>query len=221
MGSLSGAEVANYAERLSRSDTGYRKKLELIRGFLSYARKKGWSKANLAGHIKVRKGKEPVSARREPTKTTFLTKEGYAGAEAELASLRSKRLEVIEEIRRAAADKDFRENAPLQAAREQRSHLEGRILELEEALKTAVVVEERQRAEFKANVGDSIVLKDMNSGTELRYMLVGPREIDPTKGRISVVSPIGRAIIGKAEGDIVEINTPSRRLKYQVKSIGH
>jgi transcription elongation factor GreA len=189
---------------LSRSDTGYRKKLELIRGFLSYARKKGWSKANLAGH-----------------KTTFLTKEGYAGAEAELASLRSKRLEVIEEIRRAAADKDFRENAPLQAAREQRSHLEGRILELEEALKTAVVVEERQRAEFKANVGDSIVLKDMNSGTELRYMLVGAREIDPTKGRISVVSPIGRAIIGKAEGDIVEINTPSRRLKYQVKSIGH
>ena len=126
---LAAPEVANYAERLSLSDTDHIKKLGLLRAFLVYARKEGWSKTNLAAHLKTRKGKTGLqpSARLGLPTTISLTQQGYTELEAELTALKNKRPQAIEEMRRAAADKDFRENAPLEAAREQRGHLEGRI----------------------------------------------------------------------------------------------
>ena len=119
---LTAPEVANYAERLSLSDTDYSKKLELIRGFLAYAKKEGWSQTNLSTHLKTRKGKSEAqpATRRGLPETIPLTRQGYAELEAELSALKDKRPQLIEEIRRAAADKDFRENAPLAAAREKR-----------------------------------------------------------------------------------------------------
>ena len=218
---LTAPEVANYAERLSLSDTDYARKLELVRAFLVYTKKEGWIKTNLAVHLKTRKGKTrlPSSAGQVLPKTIPLTQRGYAGLEAELVTLKSKRSQAIEEIRRAAADKDFRENAPLEAAREQRGQLEGRIKELEKALKLAVVISEKQNVTSRASIGDSIVLRDLASGDNLSYMLVSPREVDPTRGRISSDSPMGKAIIGRGEGEIVEVAVPAGRLRYQIKQI--
>jgi len=214
-------EVASYAERLSLSDTDYIKKLELVRAFLTYARKEGWSKSNLATHLKAKKGKTPLgsSSRRGLPQTISLTQQGYAELEAELAALKSKRSQAIDEMRRAAADKDFRENAPLEAAREQYGHLEGRIRELEEALKSASVIDGKQKATLKAGIGDSIVLRDLASSEELRYTLVSPKEVDPTGGKISAVSPIGKAIIGRRQGEVVEVTTPAGKLRYQIKQV--
>ncbi len=163
---LTAAEVANYAERLSLSDTDYIRKLELIRTFLLYAKKKGWSKTNLAIHLKARKGKTGLRSlsRRGSPETVLLTRQGYTELEAELAALHSKRFEAIDEIRRAAADKDFRENVPLEAAREQRGQLEGRIIELEETLKSAVVIDEKQKATLRVSIGDTVILHDLDSG---------------------------------------------------------
>jgi len=218
---LAAPEVANYAEQLSSSDTDYPKKLEIIRAFLAYAKKQGWSKTNLSTHLKTRKSKNtlPTSHRRGLPETISLTQQGYAEMEAELAELKSKRLEVIEDIRRAAADKDFRENAPLDAAREQKGHLEGRIMELEEALKAAVIISGKGKPTHKAGIGDSLVLCDLASNEELHYTLVDPREVDPTKGKISSVSPIGKSLIGRGEGEIVEIMVPAGKLRYQIKRI--
>jgi transcription elongation factor GreA len=218
---LTAHEVANYAERLSLTQTTYAQNLEIIRAFLVYARKRGWSKASLATHLKTKRTKErsPYPARRGFTASTLLTQQGYAKLEAELADLKNKRLELIDEMRRAAADKDFRENAPLDAAREQRGHIEGRIRELEEALKSATIIEEGQKPGLKVSVGDSIVLSDITSGEELRYTIVSPREVDPTRGRISSNSPTGKALVGRAQGEIVEITAPLGRLKYQIKQI--
>lgn len=220
---LAAAEVANYAERLSFSDTDYTRKLELIRTFLVCARKNGWSKTNLAIHLKAKKGKTslPSSSRRGLPETVFLTQQGYTELEAELATLLSKRVEAIDEIQKAAADKDFRENAPLQAAREQRGHLEGRIMELEATMKSAVVIGEKQETVFKIGIGDSVTLDDLDSGEELRYMLVSPREVDPTRGKISSTSPIGRALIGKGQGAMVEVVAPVGKLRYQIKQVEH
>jgi len=108
---LAAREVANYAEQLSSSDTDYIRKLELIRAFLVYAKKEGWSKSNLATHLKTRKGKTPLqpSARQGLSGAISLTQQGYAELEAELAALKNKRPQAIDEMRRAAADKDFRE----------------------------------------------------------------------------------------------------------------
>ena len=218
---LTAHEVANYAEQLSLSQANYLKNVEQIRAFLVYAKKQGWSKTNLAAHLKTRKAKakSPSPARRDLPPTTPLTQQGYAKLEAELADLKSRRFQAIDEIRKAAADKDFRENAPLEAAREERGHLEGRIKELEEALKSATIIDETQKVGLKVSMGNSIVLSDAVSGEELRYTIVSPREVDPTKGKISINSPIGRAIIGRAQGEIVEITAPLGKLRYQIKQI--
>ncbi len=218
---LTTAEVDNYAERLSTSDTDYMRKLELMRVFLVYAKKEGWSKSNPATHLKARKGETRLASpsRQNSPETTFLTRQGYTELEAELAVLYSKRVEAIDEMRKAAADKDFRENVPLQAAREQRGQLEGRIMELEETLKSAAVINEKQKATLKVGIGDSVILGDLNSDEELRYTLVSPREVDPARGKISNASPIGRAIVGKGQGEIVEIAVPAGKLRYQIKQI--
>ena len=222
LGGLTAAEVANFAEKLSLSDTDYIKKLELIRAFLVYAKKEGWSKINLATYLKAKKVKTklPSSSRRVLPQTVSLTKQGYAELKAELDVLKSKRLQSIDEIRRAAADKDFRENAPLEAAREQRGQLEGRISELEETLKSAIVIEGRQEVTLKAGIGDSIVLRDMASGEELHCIIVSPSEVDPSRGKISSASPLGKAIIGQGRGEVVEIVAPAGKLRYQIERIG-
>ena len=219
---LTAPEVAGYAEHLSLSDTDYVKKLELTQAFLVYAKKEGWSKSNLATHLKVKKGKARLqsSFRRSSPETISLTQQGYVALKAELVALKSKRFEAIGEVRRAAADKDFRENAPLEAAREQRSHLEGQIKELEETLKSAVVIDEKRKVTLKVSVGDSIILRDLASGEELHYMMVNSKEVDPTRGKISSASPIGRAVMGRGQGEIIEVIAPAGKLRYQVKQIG-
>ena len=150
-----------------------------------------------------------------------MTQQGYDELKNELAALLSKRPEAIDEMRRAAADKDFRENAPLDAAKERRGHLEGRIMELEETLSSAVTIDGKREGTLKVGLGDSIVLEDLVSGEELRYTLVSPREVDPAKGKISGASPIGRATIGKGEGEAVEVTVPAGRLRYRIKQIEH
>jgi transcription elongation factor GreA len=218
---LNAHEVEGYAERLSLTQTSYSQNLEVIRAFLLYARKQGWSKTNLATHLKIKrvKVKLPPPARRDSPPPTSLTQEGYAKLKAELADLKGKRLELIDEMRKAAADKDFRENAPLDAAREQRGHIEGRIMELEDALKSATIIEEKPKPDLKISVGDSIVLSDVVSGEALRYTIVSPREVDPTRGRISSNSPTGKALLGRVQGEIVEITAPLGRLQFQIKQI--
>ena len=220
---LTAPEVANYAERLSVSDTNYIKKLELIRAFLIYAKKEGWSKANLATQLKAKKGKTLFrsSSRRSVSQAISLTQQGYAELEAELDTLKNRRLQAIDEMRRAAADKDFRENAPLEAAREQRGHIEGRIEELEETLKSATIIGREQKDTLKAGIGDRVTLRDLASGEELRYTIVSPREVDPTQGKISSVSPIGRATIGRGQGEVVEVVAPAGKLRYQIEQVEH
>jgi transcription elongation factor GreA len=218
---LNPAAVANYAEQLSQSDADYLKKLELTRAFLTYARKQGWSKVNLATHLKARKTKsQQASSQRQKRQPVSLTRQGYDELKAELAGLQEKRLGLIEDIRRAAADKDFRENAPLDAAREQRGQVEGRIMELEEVLGSAIVIDEARESTHKASLGDNVILQDMTSGEEVHYTLVSPNEVDAASGRISGASPIGRAIVGRVQGDIVEVTVPVGKLRYKILRIG-
>jgi transcription elongation factor GreA len=218
---LNASEIANYAEQSSLSDTGYAQKLAVVRTFLSYARKKGWSKTNLAVHLKAKKVKAKTgpSSAKEPREIISLTREGYAGLEEELKELQDQRQEAIDEMRRAAADKDFRENAPLQAAREKRGMLEGRIIELEATLKSAVIIDEERKGTPGVNIGSRFILTDVDEGAEMYYILVGPGEADPAKGRISSASPIGKAVIGKKQDEIVEIAAPAGKRCFKLKQI--
>jgi transcription elongation factor GreA len=148
-----------------------------------------------------------------------LTQEGYASLEKELAELKGRRFQLIEEIRRAAADKDFRENVPFHAAREAKGHVDGRIMELEATLKSARILDAAEDTSLHITIGHTILLCDLSSGEECRYMLVSPREVDLAKGRISSASPIGRAVIGKSEGETAEVAAPAGKTQYRIKRI--
>jgi transcription elongation factor GreA len=214
-------EIDDYSENAARSDPGHVERLSLVRAFLSYAKKKGWSQDNLSTHLKAKKikARSVTPSRYESHEKTSMTKEGYTKMSDELASLKEERYVVIEEMTRAAADKDFRENAPLHAAREKRGMIEGRIIEIEATLKASVVIDENNKSSQGVYIGRKFILCDPQKGTEVCYTLVGPREADPSKGRISSVSPIGKAVMGKKQGEAIEINAPSGKICFQLKQI--
>jgi transcription elongation factor GreA len=222
MGNLSPMEVAAFSDTFSSSDTESAHKLEILRKFLAYARKEGWTQANLGVHLKTRKEKviSTPNAQLASHDMGVLTQHGYDDARAEIETLRSQRPRVLEDIRRAAADKDFRENSPLHAAREQLGHIDGRIKELEAMLKTATIIGESKGGRNRISVGDTVVLKAVATGKVQTYTIVGPKESDPTKGKISHVSPIGKAIIGKSQGSIVEVDVPAGRIQYLIEKVG-
>lgn len=221
------AEVESYAEQLSTSDKDYLKNFDSVKAFLVYAKKKGWTKTNMSVHlkIKVKAGKGRVkkgsASRKDAPEPISLTREGHAKLKAELEVLHDERLVVIAEMRKAAADKDFRENAPLHAAREKRGHLEGKIQELEGIMKAAVIIDETQNSSLMVSIGDNFVICEVGSETELCYTLVSPREVDVKKGKISNASPMGQAIIGREQGETVEIDAPVGKLYYKIVRIEH
>lgn len=221
MHSIAVDEVAKYAQQMPSSVVEYKIKLDLVKAFLAYARKEGWIKKNLAIHIKIKKEKPRLKANagRKAVAATSLTREGYDSMKKELSQLKSQRPRIVEEIKKAAEDKDFRENAPLNAARERLSHLEGRIIELEETFKSATVITDKTAVMHKVCIGDRVVLIDLSCGEELKYTIVSPREVNPAKGKISNASPIGRTAIGRGAGDIIEIEVPAGRLRYRVERV--
>jgi transcription elongation factor GreA len=217
---LAPPHVANYAEQLNVSDIDYEKKFEVLRAFFAHAKKVGWSRTNLATHLKTKKGKTgPAVTRRGQPPPATLSRQRYNELVAELDSLRIRSRELVAAIQLAAADKDFRENAPLDAAREERGHVEGRIKELHQAIKAANIIDETKKATLKSGVGDSIILSDLVSGEELYYKIVDPREVDPLQGKISIASPLGKALFGRSDGDIIEVTVPAGKLRYQIKRI--
>ncbi|MEE9325125.1 MAG: hypothetical protein V3U90_06210, partial [Dehalococcoidia bacterium] len=128
-------EVAEYAESLETSSDSL-KRLESVRAFLLYAKKEGFTQTNLSINLKVKRSSAKAQGslkRPSQEKGVPLTSEGRARLLQELDSLKQQRVSIVEELRRAAADKDFRENAPLEAARQYQGQTEARIRELEEA----------------------------------------------------------------------------------------
>ena len=221
---LQPSEVESYSEQLSSSNKDYVRNFDASKAFLAFAKKKGWTKTNLSVHMKIKvkaaksRTKKTASSRKEPESVT-LTKEGHAKLKAELADLQNEQQAVIAEIHKAAADKDFRENTPFHAARERKGHIDGKILELEGLMKSALILDETQKSTFLVGMGDSVVICEVGSESEVCYTLVSPREVDLKKGKISNVSPVGQAIMGREQGETVEISAPIGKLHYRIVRI--
>ena len=210
---ISPVDVASYGEQIIPSV------VKPIRSFLTYIRKKGYSNINLAPHLRAKKtSSKTVAVRQSAQVQATLTAQGYAKLEKELANLKNQRSQVIEEMQKAAADKDFRENAPLEAARERKSHLEGRIKEIESTLNQAKMVGEGQDTS-RTKFGDTVVLRDLSSGKESSYTLVDPREANPAKGKLSVASPLGKAILDKEKEQTIEVVAPAGTFRCRIEDI--
>lgn len=216
-------EVANYAEWVGASTVDATRKLEPVRAFLVYAKKEGLIETNLAPHLRVRQAspKTSLTTRRHLKKKVTLTPEDYAQLKSQLAALEEERLHIAEELRQAAADKDFRENAPLEAAREHRDQVEARIKELQAAVSAAVVVKGKIADDVKVRLGSTVILCNISSGEKLSYTLVTTNEANPAKNKISIASPLGKALLNKQQSDIVKVTAPMGELSYQIERIEH
>jgi transcription elongation factor GreA len=156
-------------------------------------------------------------ATRAGATTVSLTADGAARLEAELAELTTvRRPEVIARIRTAKELGDLKENADYTAAREEQSFLEGRIQAVERQLREAVITE-APKAGAGADIGSRVTVEI--DGDEAIYTLVGSAESKPAEGRLSVVSPVGRALVGSRPGDEVDVETPRGRVAYRVVSV--
>ncbi|MBO4297765.1 MAG: transcription elongation factor GreA [Clostridia bacterium] len=148
-----------------------------------------------------------------------LTKEGLQKLQEELDDLMvNQRAEVVREIEVAKGFGDLSENAEYSAAREKQSRIEGRILELQEMIEHAELIETGGE-EGVANVGSVVKVFDMEYEEEDEYRIVGATEADPSKLFVSSESPIGAALIGSREGDVLEVETPGGLVKLRVISI--
>ncbi|MBU0964903.1 MAG: transcription elongation factor GreA [Proteobacteria bacterium] len=139
-----------------------------------------------------------------------MSKTGHARLREELLRLqRVDRLEVIAAIGVAREHGDLKENAEYHAAKERQGHIEGRIMELKDKLGRAEIIDCSAVSCERAVFGSVVTIEDLDSGQEIVYQLLGPEEADVKKGSISVLSPWGKAIIGKSIGDEFEVKTPS------------
>ena len=129
------------------------------------------------------------------------------------------RASVVEAIRVAREHGDISENAEYEAAKDSQAHLEGRILQLEDKLARAEIVDISGQSPDRVRFGTTVVLEDLNSGDEVTYTLVGEEEADVAQGLLSVTSPVGRALIGKAIDDEVAVKVPSGVREYEVREI--
>jgi transcription elongation factor GreA len=210
---VSPVDVASYGEQITPSA------VKPLRSFLTYIWKKRFSSISLAPHLRAKKTSSKTFVVWQSNKIqATLTAQGYAKLEKELANLKNQCSQVIEEIQKAAADKDFRENAPLAAARERKAHLEGRIKEIESTLNQAKIAGEGQDTS-RAKFGDTVVLRDLSSGKESSYTLVDPREANPAKGKLSIASPLGKAILDKEKGQTIEVVAPAGTFCCRIEDI--
>jgi transcription elongation factor GreA len=150
-------------------------------------------------------------------KTFRLTKDGVAELEAELARLHENRSEIAEAIRIAREFGDLSENTEYQSSRAAQERNDARISEVEHILQNVELIK-APKAGAKVQLGSRVTLKGANGTKE--FQVVGTVEADPLNGKISDESPIGQALLGKKEGDEVEIKTPAETATYKVASIG-
>ncbi|MGH7255867.1 MAG: transcription elongation factor GreA [Nitrospirales bacterium] len=149
-----------------------------------------------------------------------ITRKGYEALQAELARLKKvERPQVIQAIAEARSHGDLSENAEFDAAKERQGFIESRIAELEHKLAEARIIDTANLSSETIIFGATVVLIAMDTNEEKQYTLVGQDEADLKNGKISVQSPVGRALIGHRVGDLVTVHTPAKTVEYEVKAL--
>lgn len=159
-------------------------------------------------------------AQEQKTQKHFLTAEGLNESKEKLQYLTTvRRKEISEQIAIARGFGDLSENAEYDEARNEQGRIEGEILELQEYIRNAEVVDEKDINRKSVNIGTSVKVFDEDFGEEEIYDIVGPRQSNPNEGKISSESPIGSGLLGHHKGDIVTIEVPQGEIKLRIVDI--
>ena len=149
-----------------------------------------------------------------------MTAGGYTALDEELKRLKTiERPNVIAAISEARSHGDLSENAEYHAAKERQGWIEGRIAEIEDKIARAQVIDVSKLSGTQVMFGATVSVVDEDTEEEARYQIVGEHEADVKAGRVSIVSPIARAMIGKEKGDVVEVNTPGGVKAYEILKV--
>ena len=219
---LNASQIGDFVERHNGMGTSLQSaaRLQEVRKFLTFARKKGLIEVNLAQHVRIRKSKTSAANKvASNANVVELTPEGHAQIEAQLSRLKAERIPLTEQISSAAADGDVRENAPLEAAREQLGYVEGRIKDMEATLKASVIIDASAQKSEKVVLGSKVVVRDPSKNSDTTYVVVRANEASPLEGKISDVSPVGQALVGARAGQKVQVQTPRGKVDYEIVRI--
>lgn len=220
---LSGARVESYAEQQIRSsDPKAQERVESLKNWFQFLKKRGYVQVNYGIHIRVRRavgrssGSGPVRLEDTPVE---MTAEGLEGLKNELEAISAQRAALVQAVSTAREDKDFRENAPLEAAREALAFADQRQKQIETALKRAIVVQ--RTGGDVSTVGSTVKVTRLDKAEEREFKLVGQREANAKEQKISVDSPVGKELLGRRVGDEVEVSVPSGTIYYRIEAISH
>jgi transcription elongation factor GreA len=149
-----------------------------------------------------------------------MTAEGYKALDEELKRLKTaERPAVIAAIAEARAHGDLSENAEYHAAKDRQGWIEGQIAEIEDRMARAQVIDVSRLSGAQIKFGATVSLVDEDTEEEARYQIVGEHEADVKQGRVSITSPLARAVIGKESGDVVEVTTPGGTKAYEITKV--
>ena len=151
---------------------------------------------------------------------TYLTRAGLVKLQAEHKALLHQKRELTEEVSKAAAMGDLRENAEYHAARERLQHVAKRLAELDGKLGQVQIIDDLKTKDGEVRVGTTVMLEDQQTKERFSYVLVGPEEADPQQGKLSIASPLGKSMLGKKAGDRFLLNLPKATVPYRVIKIG-
>lgn len=149
----------------------------------------------------------------------YLTRAGYQKLHDELDALQKQKRQISKAIGEARLQGDISENAEYDAAKDAQAHNAARIAELEAKLAGVRIIEDENIPADQIFIGAIVTLRDLKTEEKLEYMLVSPEEADYDENKISIQSPIGKALLGRREGEAVEINVPAGILKYKILKI--
>jgi transcription elongation factor GreA len=153
------------------------------------------------------------------TETNYLTAEGAERLKKELEQLKGPAREQLSaRLRSAIEEGDLSENADYISAKEEQGFLEGRIQELEQLLKTAVIIDEEQAGTEEVSIGNYVTIQERGF-SPTTYHVVGPKEADPGNGKISHLSPIGKALLGHKKGEEIDVEIPDGELHIKILKI--
>ena len=215
-------DVDRYQEQFSETTVDINARLEPLKSFLTSLKTRKLTATNLGAQIRLKR--PPVSRRAADTKVRDepeeirVTEEGFAKLTAELEHLESVvRPEVTRDLQRAAADKDFRENAPYDAAKQKLSQVQGRINDIRRTLGAASIYT-AQHSDV-VDLGMTVTLHSLDEDEDVVYTIVGAGEVSARDGKISLQSPIGRALSDHRAGDVVHVETPAGVHNFRIEHI--
>ena len=224
---LSPSLVEEYAREFSQRGSEAQKRLVPVKEFFVFLKKMNWIEINLSVHLRASRSRRTGTGRQTTAADgqangPRLSQEGYERLVEELEKYKVEKAKADEEVREAMAGKDFRENAPLDAAKERQGFVAAKIRELESEVSSAQILSGEVDASSgkRVVVGSSITIKDAASGNVINYTLVDKREADVKSGKISTVSPVGQALLDKSVGDTVEVTVPSGTRRFLIETIG-